>query len=80
MGQDGTKLTFLPEPSDPPTTRWGLRVVSPSGAPQPLLAAPVLPGTAAEQPPLLDLVSPRGRVGFRTRTGRDTLNPGAGRK
>lgn len=50
-------------------------MVSLRDAPQLPLAAPVLPGTAAGQPPLLDLVSPEERVGFRTAPGRDTLNP-----
>lgn len=74
MGQNVTKLTFLPEPSDLPTMRWGSVVVSLNGAPQLPLVAPVLPGTAAEQPPLLNLVSPGEGVGLRTGTGSD-LNP-----
>lgn len=53
-------------------------MVSVSGAPQLPLVAPVLPGTAAKQPALLDLVSPGERVGFKkgTDTDGETLNPG----
>lgn len=68
------KLTFVPAPSDLPTMRWGSGVVNLSAAPQLLLGAPGPPGTAAEQPPPPDLVSPGERTSFGVQ-GRGILSP-----